>query len=152
MLLKRRKVRKLSSLSSVITDTYGESLSTEVPLEVLRDRLLKDLSLLDLPVGEVDLSLRPYSKTYYGNYFPDDVVPRVWLYPYSDEGGRYLSYDKILETGIHEMCHHIQYSDPDFKRKRGVMHDPQFWKLYNHYIKRAVSMKLLGEKYVKQAI
>ena len=141
MLLKRRKVRKLSSLSSVIADTCGEIMSTEVPLEVLKDRLLKDLYKLDLPVGEVNVELRPYSKTYYGNYFPDDA--RVWLYPYSDEEGRYLSYNKILETGIHEMCHHIQHNDSNYNRKNGVMHDIDFWGLYNFYIAKAKNLGVL---------
>ena len=145
MLLKRRKIRKLSSLSSVINDTRGEILSTEVPLDVLKDRLLKDLSLLDLPVGEVDLSFRPYSKTYYGNYFPDDTAPRVWLYPYSDEESHYLSYDKILETGIHEMCHHIQYKDPFHQRIEGIMHDSDFWNLYNFYILKAKNLGVLHD-------
>ena len=121
----------------------------------IRDRLLFDLSLLNLPVDEVDLDIRPYSKSYYGNYFPSDddsVKPRVWIYPFKNKFGKMMSYENILDTGIHEMCHHIQYSDPDFKRKQGVMHDPQFWKLYNHYVKRAIDMKLLGDKYVKKAI
>lgn len=116
-------------------------------IEELKQRLLLDLSLLNLPVDEIDLSLRPFSKTYYGNYFPsnsEDTKPRLWIYPYENTEGAFMSYDKILETGIHEMCHHIQYSDPNFNRLSGVMHDPQFWKLYNHYIDRANRLEMFG--------
>lgn len=117
------------------------SLKTE-----LKDRLLHDLKELKLPIDEVELSLRPFSKTYYGNYFPsvDDkhTKPRLWLYPYENTKGKLMSYDIILNTGIHEMCHHIQYVDPNFRRVKGVMHDTQFWTLYNHYISRAESLNL----------
>lgn len=106
----------------------------------LKNRLLCDLKLLNLPVDEVDLEFRPFSKTYYGNYFPscdEEITPRIWIYPYSNTVGNTLPYSKILETGIHEMCHHIQYTNPNFKRIKGQMHDPQFWKLYNHYMNKA---------------
>jgi len=116
-------------------------------LKGLKDRLLFDLSLLNLPVDEIELDLRPFSKTYYGNYFPVDsneMTPRLWIYPYENTKGDFMSYDKILETGIHEMCHHIQYTDPNFVRNKGVMHNPQFWRLYNHYIDRARKLKIYG--------
>ena len=76
--------------------------------EELLARLLFDLSNLNLPVGEVDVSLRPFSKTYYGRYF------------------------------------HVQYTSGSFSRVRGVMHDTQFWQLYNHYCKRAVNKEIMG--------
>ena len=38
--------------------------------EELRTRLLSDLSQLNLPIYEVDLFIRPFSKTLYGRYFP----------------------------------------------------------------------------------
>lgn len=113
----------------------------------LKHRLILDMKSLNLPVEEVDLDLRPYSKTYYGNYFPTEDgnnIPRIWLYPYSNKNGDLLPYSDILETGIHEMCHHLQYTDPNFHRLKGVMHNPQFWKLYNHYINRAKKYSLLG--------
>ena len=55
-----------------------------------------------------------------------------------------MSYASILETAIHELCHHIQYTDGSFVRIKGVMHDPQFWRLYNHYIDRATEYNLIG--------
>ena len=67
----------------------------------------------------------------------------MYLYPYDNERGDFMSYDKLLETSIHEFVHHLQYSDHNFKRKKGIMHDPSFWKLYNHYIKKAEKYEMM---------
>lgn len=120
--------------------------------EELRTRLLSDLSQLNMPVYEVELFIRPFSKTFYGRYFPvyDDKVarPKVYVYPYENEKQDLMNYDKILETSIHELCHHIQYTSGSFVRNKGVMHDTQFWKLYNHYTDRARKYGLLGGEYI----
>ena len=117
-------------------------------LEDLKNRLLSDLSLLNLSVDEVDLFLRPYSSTYYGRYFPvydeKKIKPKIYVYPFENKKGKLMSYDVVLDTAIHEFCHHIQYSSGSFVRKKGVMHDTQFWKLYNHYIERAKRYNLIG--------
>ena len=114
----------------------------------LKDKLLSDLSFLNISVDEVDLFLRPYSSTYYGRYFPvyDEkrVKPKIYIYPFENKKGKLMKYDAILDTAIHEFCHHIQYSSGSFVRKKGVMHDTQFWKLYNHYIERAKKYNLIG--------
>lgn len=123
--------------------------------EELRYKLLCDLSVLNLPVDEVDVYLRPYSKTYYGNYFPvynDKNRPKIYLYPYEEDGVSFMNYEKILETAIHEFCHHVQYNSGSFVRKRGVMHDTQFWKLYNHYIKRAKKNLMIGGARCEEAV
>ena len=116
--------------------------------EELQTQLLSDLSLLNLPIDEVDWSIRPFSKTLYGRYFPvhndSKMNPRIFIYPYENKKGELLSYEKIIDTAIHEMCHHIQYTSGSFVRKVGVMHDTQFWKLYNHYIERAKKYQLIG--------
>lgn len=116
--------------------------------EELKTRILSDLSQINLPVNEVDLYIRPFSKTYYGNYFPvyDEkrVKPKIYIYPYENEEEDLMDYDRILETSIHEFCHHVQYTSGYFVRYKGVMHDTQFWKLYNHYINRAKKYQLLG--------
>lgn len=113
-------------------------------VDELRHRLLSDLREINLPVDEVDVFLRPYSKTFYGRYFPvyDDkeVRPKIYIYPYADESGNFLPYDKILETVIHEFCHHIQYVS-GFVRVKGVMHDAEFWRLYNYYTSKAASLE-----------
>lgn len=116
--------------------------------EELKTRLLSDLSQLNLPVYEVDLFIRPFSKTFYGRYFPvynDNVAkPKIYIYPYENENEDLMSYEMILETSIHELCHHIQYTSGSFVRNKGVMHDTQFWRLYNHYKERAKKYGLIG--------
>lgn len=42
------------------------------------------------------------------------------------------------------MCHHLQYTSGSFVRNKGVMHNANFWKLYNHYIDRAERLNLIG--------
>lgn len=108
--------------------------------EELKMRLIKDLELVGLPINEVDLQIRPYSKSYFGNYFPvcdDRKVAKIYLYPYISKMNRIMyPYSELLLTTIHEMCHHIQFSSSEFVRKHGVMHDENFWKLYNTYKSR----------------
>ena len=116
--------------------------------EELTTRLLFDLSQINLPVDEVRLFVRPYSKTYYGRYFPvyndKEESPKIYIYPYENTKGDLMSYEVILQTAIHEFCHHIQYTSGSFVRNKGVMHDSQFWKLYNHYLDRARKYQLVG--------
>lgn len=115
-------------------------------VEELRERLLRDLSLINMPVDEVDFYFRPYSKTYYGRYFPVRDFrdrPRVFIYPYASKCGELMSYSKVFSICVHEMCHHIQYMDSSFVRNKGVMHNTTFWKLYNHYMERAERFELI---------
>lgn len=116
--------------------------------EELKTRLLSDLSQINMPVDEVDFYIRPFSKTFYGRYYPvpnDKVVrPKVYIYPYENVNEDLMDYGIILQTAIHELCHHIQYTSGSYVRNRGVMHDTHFWKLYNHYINRARNYQLIG--------
>ena len=116
--------------------------------EELYSQLLCDLRQLNLPIDEVEIYLRPFSATYYGRYFPvhndKEHKPKIYVYPYENIKGDLMTYDVIISTAIHELCHHIQYTDKCFKRVKGVMHDPQFWKLYNHYVERATKYNIIG--------
>lgn len=115
-------------------------------LDELHYKVIEDLFILGLPVDEVVIKLRPYSKTYYGRYFPDRQ--EIYLYPFLNKSGDFMSYDLIIKGGIHEMCHHIQHTNPVYRRNKGVMHDPQFWSLYNHYIDRALKLGVLSKEEV----
>ena len=116
----------------------------------LYQKLVGDLTLLNLPVEEVNIVLRPYSDTYFGRYFPDKQ--RIFVYPYKIKEGKFMCYSQILCTSIHELVHHIQYQDPNFVRKKGIMHDPQFWKLYNHFIDRAVNLGIIKREEVETIV
>ena len=116
--------------------------------DMVKARLLSDLSMIGLPMNEVDLFIRPYSKTFYGRYYPvydeDCVKPRVFVYPY-EEDGELMDYNVILSSGgIHEMCHHIEYTDSSWVRLKGVAHDVKFWKLYSYYVMKAYRYGVLG--------
>lgn len=117
--------------------------------EELMTRLLSDLTVLGLPVYEVKLILRPYSKTYFGRYYPtadeEKQKARVAIYPY-EVTGDFMDYSSIISTGIHELCHHLQYTSGSFVRKKGVMHDTHFWKLYNHYMIKAYRLGIVQKR------
>lgn len=122
-------------------------------IEELQHRLLTDLYTLRLPVNEVDLFFRPYSKTYYGRYFPSydkGVKPKIYIYPFNEDYS-VMNYEQVLDTTIHEFCHHIQYSN-GFVRLKGVMHDTEFWKLYNLYTNRAKKLKMLGGGVIESVV
>lgn len=110
----------------------------------LQHRLFSDLRDLRLPVDEVEVFFRPFSKTYYGRYFPATQTcgAKMHIYPLASPDGAMLDYDTVLDTAIHEFCHHIQYAD-GLVRVKGVMHNEQFWRLYNHYKTRAREMRLI---------
>lgn len=107
---------------------------------LLKRRLIADLRKINMPIDEVEIEIRPFSSTYFGRYFPvydeSKCKPRIFLYPYKDKIGNMYSYEEIRATLIHEMVHHIQYINPSFVRLKGVMHDTNFWKLYNRYIEK----------------
>lgn len=114
-----------------------------IDFEYTKKRILEDLYTIGLPVT-FDLSLKPYSKTFYGKYvIPDN---RVLLYVYTDKGCTIpFSYLDLLLIAIHEGVHAIQWHDPYYIRVKGVMHDSKFWELYNKYSDRAKALILLRE-------
>lgn len=110
-------------------------------------KLLSDLRSIDIPVDEVNVFFRPYCKSYWGRYFPladydKGLKPKIYIYPYALDG-LFVNYSKIFETAVHEFCHHKQYTDKTFKRKSGIMHNTQFWELYNLFMQRAKNLKIV---------
>ncbi len=119
--------------------------------EELYDSLISDLRLLELPVEEFDLVIRPYSKTYWGRYFYayNGKKAQVRVYPYRTKGNKVMfPYQTILYHTIHEVCHHIQFTLPGFVRKKGVMHDPEFYRILDEKISKAEELNLLDRKRV----
>lgn len=120
--------------------------------EELYDRLIADLTKLKLPVEEFELVIRPYSKTLYGRYFLsyEDKPAEVRIYPYRTKNMKVMfSYSTILYHTIHEVCHHIQFTNPSYVRKKGVMHDPEFHRLLNRYVDKADELNLLKKEVVE---
>lgn len=111
-------------------------------MQELETQLREDLLKIGLDV-KFTLSLRPYSKTYFGRYNPNTNT--VILYVHRTLGGDMYSYKELLLTTIHEVIHCLQWSDPDFKRVKGVMHDPEFKRLFDLYSNRARARILFRE-------
>ena len=112
-------------------------------MQELYHRLLTDLRKVGI-TEKFDLILKPFSKTYYGRYDPN--VDRVTIYVYEDKAcTRAYKYEELLLTLVHEAIHCIQWHDKSFVRRRGVMHDADFHRLYNMYSDRAKSILLMRE-------
>lgn len=109
----------------------------------LYHRLLFDLRKVGI-TASFNLELKPYSKTYYGRYDPN--TNKVVLYVYKDkECSKLIKYEDLLLTLVHESIHCMQWSSKSFVRRKGVMHDAEFFRLYNKYSDRAKSILLLQE-------
>ena len=111
-------------------------------MQELEMRLRNDLSKIGLDV-EFTLSLRPYSKSYFGRY--DINSSTIIVYVQKTPNGEMYSYEEILLTTIHEAIHCKQWHDPKYKRVRGVMHDLEFKRLYALYSDRARARVLFKE-------
>lgn len=112
---------------------------------VLKERLLNDLKKLDIN-DDFSLELRGYSSCRWGYYSPCDK--KIVLYPYVSKSliFRRKYYDLYMSL-LHESIHHLQYSDPSFTRFYGVMHDDDFWSMFNHYKMLANERVFKGEIY-----
>lgn len=135
-----------SQVNGIILLNVSKEVFTVGDESELYHRLMTDLEKLKLPIDEVNIELRPFSTTYYGRYFPS--TQKIYVYPYENEDGEFMKYSYILCTVIHEMVHHIQHQDPNFKRRKGIMHNPQFWQLYNHFVLRAIDLNILKREEV----
>lgn len=109
----------------------------------LHDRIIKDLESIGIDTEGFNIVFYDkYCKSFYGKYFPkgkirgrvkENPFPVIKIYPYKNTKLEFYSYDRIFKTAIHEACHHLQVSSPGWKRKRGVMHNCEFYKLLNFY-------------------
>ena len=111
-------------------------------MQELEMRLRNDLSKIGLDV-DFTLSLRPYSKSYFGRY--DVNTSTVIVYVQKTPDGDMYSYEDILLTTVHEAIHCKQWHDPKYKRVKGVMHDIEFKRLYSLYSNRAKARVLFKE-------
>ena len=112
-------------------------------LQELYHRLIQDLTRVGIEIN-FTLELKSFSKTYYGRYDPNSN--RITVYIYEDKSCTHMyPYEDILMTCIHEAIHSIQWHDESFIRRKGVMHDADFFRLYAMYSDKAKSILLLRE-------
>ena len=66
--------------------------------EELQHRLFTDLQKLRLPVDEFAIVIRPYSKTFYGRYFPEynGKIAEVRVYPYKFKKPNLEFYKRVM--------------------------------------------------------
>lgn len=112
-------------------------------MQDLYHRLLRDMNALGIST-DFTLELKGFSKTYFGRYDPNSNKVTVYVCENKSCTRRY-SYEDILLTCIHEAVHAIQWNDKSFVRRRGVMHNADFYRLYNMYADKAKSILLLRE-------
>lgn len=99
---------------------------------ILQNRIVKDLVSIGVPVS-FELIIKDYSKSFYGCYRPN--TNRVYLYYYEDEGCSIpYSYEHLFKIAVHESVHAIQWSDPEFVRVKGVMHNEDFHRMFERYM------------------
>lgn len=105
----------------------NKSITSRVKIDnpKLTSELKNVIRELGLPT-DFHIELRGYSKSWWGNYYVKHK--KIVLYVLNSDGD-YLPYKRILFTALHEAIHHKQYSDPNFKRYDGVMHNPEFIEL-----------------------
>lgn len=112
-------------------------------MQELYYRLLKDIRKIGI-TANFELELKFYSKTYFGRYDPN--INKVTIYVYEDpKCSKLIKYEDLLMTTIHEAIHCMQWQDKSFVRLKGVMHDAEFYRLFNMYSDRAKSLLLLQE-------
>lgn len=113
-------------------------------MDALRSRILSDLKLMGLTV-RLPIIFRPYSKTMWGYY----DVSKDWIviYAYSDKSRkRFVHYNILFRTILHEYVHALQRKASAWKRYKGVMHDAEFWNMYNFLVSVAVERGILYGK------
>lgn len=101
-----------------------------VDMRVLHSTLLSDLTRLGLDTSGFELVLRPYSRTWDGTYNSRRRI--ITLYVYRDEGRCVpYSYKELFCVLLHEYVHYKQWTNPNYVRWKGIMHDAEFYEIYN---------------------
>ena len=99
-------------------------------IDELRTKLLNDLRALNINTDGMNLVVKPYSKSYNGRYYPKDN--RIFLYAYKDPNRTCMyPYFRLMKTLLHEVVHFIQWNDPEYVRVKGIMHNEEFYRIYN---------------------
>lgn len=101
----------------------------------LYTNLIQDLKSIGIE-GDFTLILKPYSKSWFGAYRPQQKS--ITLYIYKDiECTQLYSYKELFLTLVHEAVHYLQWSNPYHTRLKGIMHDHEFHTMYSNYSGKA---------------
>lgn len=97
----------------------------------IKEEIYRELINIGMPT-DVDIVIKGYSKSDYGNYNPN--LKRITLF-ILDENGEIYPKREYMDTVIHEMVHHYQWNHTVYRRIKGIMHNAEFYKLFNTYYK-----------------
>ena len=89
-----------------------------------------------------NLILKDYSKRLLGRYNPNNKNLTLYVYPYK-RGVYMYPYEELFKTFIHEVVHFIQHNNPSFIRVKGVMHNEEFYKIYDELIQKSYDLRIL---------
>ncbi len=99
----------------------------------------------------LEINTRPTSRVL-GGYYRRRRLVRVYSHD-SETGRRPL--EEIFDTFLHEMAHHLEYTEPqsfdalECERKPGRMHSPVFWQILRDLKRRwAVLQKLERRQHI----
>jgi hypothetical protein len=113
--------------TSVATGRFEPPISALGPLFRLRLDQIYDC----LSEYELDINTRPTTRVL-GGYYKTRKLVRV--YSHDREVGR-RPLEELFDTFLHEMAHHIEYTEPDSFHSRGCgrvpgrMHSRLFWRI-----------------------
>lgn len=96
------------------------------------------------------LELKPYSKSQWGNYNPNNDTITVYIFE-EKECSNLIEYEELFKTLLHEYVHSVEWRNSNWKRLKGVMHDPLFHRIYNHLEKVAEKVGILSANKHEQA-
>jgi hypothetical protein len=121
----------------------------EPPLSALgplfRSRLQRIYGVLD--DYEIDINSRPTTRVL-GGYYKSRKLVRV--YSHDRQGGR-RPLEELFDTFLHEIAHHIEYTEPDSYHARscgrvpGRMHSDLFWRILGDLKARWFEVQRKGE-------
>lgn len=101
------------------------------------------LNSVGIDTSTMHFKLKLYSKRNLGVYHPNTKNVFVYLTNKLDAQGNPIEIKPLKElvlVAIHESCHHLQWEDLSFERIHGVMHNDEFWEMYEDYKNKFLSM------------
>lgn len=101
-----------------------------IRLVTLKERLIRDVRRVGVK-ADFSLTIRSFAKNEWGYFDPNTNT--IVLYAWTDNE-KAIKYSTLLGFLLHECVHCEQWSDPEFKRYKGIMHDTNFYEILNKYM------------------
>ena len=110
--------------------------------DYVKGRFNKDLSAMGISMS-TGLALKSYSKSQWGNYNPNNDTITIYIFA-EKECITLINYEELFKTLLHEYVHSVEWNAKNWTRLKGVMHDPLFFRIYNHLIDVAEKVGVLN--------